>query len=74
MLTGKNNRSRQNEKCSAVSAVTYARDSTSGIDNQDDLMVRLFPHLKLQMFAVIQFLSALAYAGYFVAILKKPVM
>ena len=41
VVTGKNVRSRQNVKCSAISAVTYARDNALGVSSSDDLMVRI---------------------------------
>eukprot|EP00794_Sanderia_malayensis_P017262 gene17262-18986_t len=38
VVTGKNVGSRQNEKCPGISAVTYARDGSLGIDNKEDQM------------------------------------
>ena len=39
VVTGSNAPSRQNNKCSAISAVTYSRDNTMGLGFEGDLMV-----------------------------------
>ena len=44
VVTGRNVPSRQNIKCAAISAVTYARDNSMGIHYPHDLMVCLFVH------------------------------
>lgn len=41
VVTGKNTPSRQNAPCSAVTAVTYSKDLSTGIHNNDDLMVNI---------------------------------